>query len=202
MGSFLTVKAGINNKDRKYIQNIIDKSIKTINFNDDITNDIVIARKALEIVMDLQIHDINVHINNDQIGKIRKGLAKAAINQNAINSLIITDLFIIDDIIKAGIVNKEMFYRVYKTLTIDGGSKAISAKKENTSDIYSTYRFFICFDRMNNYSNLPEQQKYVKSLQISDGIYRSNLLDNSLITLESILYSNSIAKLEVGVDKQ
>jgi hypothetical protein len=87
-------------------------------------------------------------------------------------------------------------------LTIDGGSKAISAKKENTSDIYSTYRFFICFDRMNNYSNLPEQQKYVKSLQISDGIYRSNLLDNSLITLESILYSNSIAKLEVGVDKQ
>lgn len=192
----------IMNKDSKYIQNIIDKSIKSITFNDDITNDIVIARKALEIVTDLQLHGVNVHINTYQIGKIRKGLAKAAINQNIINSVIITDLYIIDDIINADIISKDLFHRTYKTLTLDGGSKAVLEEDNYPADISTTYRFLICFDRMNNYSNLHEQQKYAKSLQLSDGIYRKNLLDNSHAGLESILFGNSITKLAVGGDKQ
>lgn len=188
-------------KDAKYIQNIIDKSIKTIAFKEDINNDILIARKALEIVMDLQLHDTDIRINVSQINKIKKGLEKALNNKDIINSVLITDLFIINDITNAGFLNNELFYNVYKSLTIDGGSKAILTSEQYPNDINTTYRFFVCFDRMNNYTYLPEQKKYAESLQLSDGIYRNNSEDNSYVGLESILYGNSIIKLNIGGDK-
>jgi len=150
--------------------------------------------------MDLQIHDIDVYVNISQINKIKKGLEKA-INSDAVNTVLITDMFIINDITNADLLDNELFFRVYKALTIDGGSKTIVTTEQYPSDIYATYRFFACLGRMNDYTHLPEQKEYVQSLQMSDGIYSYNSEIDSYVTLESILYGNSIMKLNVGGEK-
>lgn len=188
-------------KDAKYIQNIINSSIKKLMFKDDIISDIYFARKILEIIMDLQIHDINIQINMSQINKIRKGIEKAINNETIINSVLITDLYILDGITNAGLINNELFYNVYNSLTINGGSRAILTSEQYPKEIFSTYSFFVCFSRMNNFTYLPEQKKYVESLKMSDGIYRYSSEDKTYFNLASILYGNSIVKFTAGGDK-
>jgi len=171
-----------------YIQKIIDKALNSLDFKDDIQNDVTIARKALEIVMDLQLHNVNVHINIGQINKMKNGLERAVENKEVLNSVLITDLFILDNIMNTGHLNDDLFSMVYNSLTVNGGSRAVP-NEEYPTDIYVTYRFFVCFDRMNNYINLPEQKKYAESL--TDGYTQ----------FESILHGKSIVKTTIGGDK-
>ncbi len=184
----------------KNIQKIIDKSIKSLAFDKNVSENIFIARKTLEIVMDLQVFNFDININERQRDKIEKGIKKAINNNDIMNSLLITDLFILDTILDTGLVNDELFYNVYNTLTIDGGSK-VSQGDQYTPDINSTYRFFVCFGLLNNYNFLPDQKKYVESVQVIDGIYSYNAKDKSHIDFESILHGNSMMKLVMGGTK-
>jgi len=187
--------------ETKLIQNVVDNAIKSLAFDEYISDDIIISRKVLEIVMDLQIHDVDIHINNSQINIIRNGFKKATENEDVINSVLITDLSLINNILDANLLESSLLDSVYSSLTLNGGSKAIMCD-EYPTDIYSTYCFFVCFERNNNYNNLAAQKKYVKSLRISEGVYSNRPDDNSYVNLDTILFGNSIMKKIIGGDKK
>lgn len=186
--------------EAKKIQKFVDTTIKMLEFKEDIVHDIIISRKILETVMDLQIHNVDIHINKSQINKIEKGLKKAIKEDEIINSVLITEVFIIDNMLNTNLLESSLFDKIYSSITINGGSKAVLSE-DYPADIYSTYRFFVCYDRNNNYDYLSVQKKYIESLKVSEGAYSSGLDANSNIDLGSVLYGNSILKTILGGDK-
>lgn len=182
-----------------FLQGHINDAIKELKFKKDIYNDVILARKILEIVMDLQIHDVEVSINLNQVRKITKGIEKAAKSEKILNSVLITDIYIINKMLSIGVISEDTFIEKYRMLTVDGGSMAYSGK-DNITEIYSTYRFYVCFERMSNYEFLEGQQDYVASLRKDDGIYAYSH-DTEYISLESVLYGNSLDKVALGGNK-
>lgn len=182
------------------IQDILDGAIKSLKFKENIVNDVVASRKIIEIVVDLQIHDMDVHINNNQVNKITKGLEKALKNDEIVNSVLITDIFIVNNLLNTEIMDSSQFYSTYSESLLDGGNKAL-IKADYPTDIYSTYLFFACLYRNNDFDNLAIQQNYVESLKVTDGIYSYGPGFNEYFDLGSILYGNAIIKTVIGGDK-
>lgn len=181
-----------------YLQEVIDECIKELKFKDDILSDVILARKLVEIVFDAQIHDVDVQLTNGQVDKIIKGMKKAVKQEKVISSVAITDLYILDDILDVDVISQELFDEKYKLLTVDGGSSAYPG--ENTiADIYTTHRFFSCYDRVGIYDELEEQKAYIETLSTEEGIYGYSV--EGYISLESVLYGNDISKFSLGGSK-
>ena len=181
------------------IQQIIDEVLDELQYDTEIENDISCARKAIEIIMDLQIHGIDVHITKGQIDMIVDGMKKGLKNRDVMNSVIVTDMFILDMVLNTKLIDSGDLYNTYNKLTVNGGSKA-AEEGGYIPDIYSTYRFFVCFDLFGEYKYLSEQKLFVESIKKDDGIYEYDGL-NGYSNIESVLYGNCIYKTEIGGDK-
>ena len=186
--------------DIAFLQELIDDLIKELEFKDDIYSDVILARKLTEIVMDLQIHNVDIKISKGQADKIIEGTRKAANSEEILNSVLITEIYIINDMFDEDIIDDELFMGKYRMLTNDGGTKNF-AGDESVPDVYSTFRFFVCFERMGNYDNVLSQQEFVNSLLQEEGIYAYSL-GNSYASLESVVYGNALAKFIVGGEKE
>lgn len=196
----------INNFDVKYNSDFIQKKVNYVlkNIKYDYENaeeSIQETRKILEIIMDLQIHNVDVHITEKQRKKIKKGLKAYWKQEELTNSFLITDMYIIDDILNLDIVNTDDFNGIHNLLLSNSGNKMYN-DKSMAADIFTTYKFEICLERMNNYNFLEEKQKFARSLKIKEGIYcLYDDSENLLIELASVVYGNIICKEEIGGDK-
>lgn len=196
----------INNFDVKYNSDFIQKKadyvLKNIKYDyENAEESIQETRKILEIIMDLQIHNVDVHITEKQRKKIKKGLKAYWKQEELTNSFLITDMYIINDILNLDIVNTDDFNRIHNLLLSNSGNKMYN-DKSMAADIFTTYKFEICLERMNNYNFLEEKQKFARSLKIKEGIYcLYDDSENLLIELASVVYGNIICKEEIGGDK-
>ncbi len=190
------------NYNSNFIQEKIDFVLKNIKYGtENGAESIEETRKILEIIMDLQIHNVDVHITEKQRKKISKGLKSCWNREELKNSFLITDMYIISDILKLDIVKPDDFIQVHNLLLSNGGNKM---KKDElmAADIFTTYKFEVCLERMNDYTCLEDKKQFAESLKIKEGIYC--LYDDSedmLIELASVLYGNTICKREIGGDK-
>ncbi|MDD2393810.1 MAG: hypothetical protein PHV88_07110 [Eubacteriales bacterium] len=132
-----------------YVQKHVDRTVKALKFGNDINNDVVSARKAVEIVMDLQIHGRDIHLNMGQVRKIRRGIRKALDREAITDSVLLTDLYLVDHALGAGLVDEEHLVKAYDRT---GGDC-----------MYNAHRFMICFDRAGIDSYADEQVAYVRS---------------------------------------
>lgn len=185
--------------DVNWLQGIIDDCIGELKFKDNIAGDIVMARKLLEIVVDLQVHEYKVKLSNAQAKKLISGLKKAVNSTEILDTVLITDIYTIDLLLHTDCLSKEAFVEKYENLTADGGSKAV-AEADCVPDIVSTRSFFVCFDRMGNLEKLDSMQNYVTSLMVNDGIYE-NSSGSGYISIESVLFGNDINKFIPGGEK-
>ncbi|NCU26074.1 hypothetical protein EOM86_05050 [Candidatus Nomurabacteria bacterium] len=132
-----------------FVRKHVDRTIKALKFGADINNDIVSVRKAVEIVMDLQIHGRDIRLNMGQVRKIRRGIIKALDRETITGSVLLTDLYLIDHALDAGLVDEERLTEVYDLV---GGDC-----------MYNAHRFMICFDRAGIDRYADEQKAYVRS---------------------------------------
>lgn len=188
--------------DSSFIQKKVDYVLKNIKYDyENGEESIQETRKILEIIMDLQIHNVDIQITEKQRKKIKKGLKSCWKQEELTNSFFITDMYIISDILKLDIVNTDDFNQIHNRLLSDGGNKMYN-DKTMAADIFTTYKFEICLERMNNYDYLEEKKKFAESLKIKEGIYcLYNDSENLVIELASVLYGNIICKQEIGGDK-
>lgn len=183
-----------------WIQKVVNDIVNEIDNIDEINQAVYLSRKILEIVVCLQLYEVDVNLNVGQVKKLEKIIKKALEETEIIDSIYISDLLIMDDILNTNYISDKKFYKIYEKLSVDGGCK-IFLDDKYAPDVSSTYRFRVCFDRLNNYSNLFEQQTYVNKLKVDNGIYCYSLDDKTYISFESIVYANSIIKNEFGGDK-
>lgn len=190
------------NYNSNFIQEKIDFVLKNTKYGtENEAESIEETRKILEIIMDLQIHNVDVHITEKQRKKISKGLKSCWNREELKNSFLITDMYIISDILKLDIVKPDDFIQVHNLLLSNGGNK-MKKDESMAADIFTTYKFEVCLERMNDYTCLEDKKQFVESLKIKEGIYC--LYDDSedmLIDLASVLYGNTICKREIGGDK-
>ncbi len=132
-----------------FIQRNVDRVIKALKFGNDINNDIVSARKAVEIVMDLQIHGLDILLDTGQVYKIRKGLRKALDKEEIADSILLTDIYLTDHALNSGLVSEETLTEVYERIGDDS--------------MYNAHRFMVCFDRAGIIRYTEEQMIYVRS---------------------------------------
>lgn len=182
--------------DIAFLQELIDDFINELEFEEDIYSDVMLARKLAEIVMDLQIHNVDIKISKGQADKIIEGTRKAANSEEILNSVLITEIYIINDMFDEDIIDDKVFIEKYHMLTNEGGTKNF-AGDDSVPDVYSTFRFFVCFERMGNYDNVLSQREFVNSLLQEEGIYAYSL-GNSYASLESVIYGNALANFIVG----
>lgn len=184
------------------IQEKVDLVLKKIDYGSENGEEsIQETRKILEIIMDLQIHNVDVHITEKQRKKIRKGLESCWNREELRNSFLITDMYIISDILNLNIVKTDDFIQVHDLLSTNGGNKR-KTDESVAADLFTTYKFEVCLERMNDYTRLDRKKQFAESLKIKEGIYC--LFDdpeNLLIELASVLYGNIISKQEIGGDK-
>jgi hypothetical protein len=190
--------------DFKYIQKLIDKTIKSLKFKENINNEIHMARKALEIVLALQGYTPYSHEYRDELGitsgqknKLRKGVEAAINNEVVMNSVLITDVLIIDKCLEFDLLDNDTFLRVYNSLTVDGGTRLYTSEEyQYPTEIFATSRFNACFSMMDNYGQMFEQKAFVSTFLIDDGLYALSSNNKSQMDLSSILYGNKINQYE------
>lgn len=200
----LMLEQEVNGYDIKYDKQLfqaqIDKTLKNAAYEENIGADIVSTRRALEILMDLQMFDVDIKISNAQARKIKDGVEAAVRKEEILYSSIACDLFIIDETLSLDILNGEKLHEVYDRLESGGGNMCML--QENVKpDIETTYRFFVCFDRTGDYDNIGEQKKFVEKQMIKPGIYRHDT-GSSFCAFSDSLYGSAIKYLEIGGDKR
>lgn len=186
--------------DKELFQTQIDKTLSSINYTKNIAADIVITRKLVELVMDLEIFDVEVKLTNAQASKIRNGIKKALADDNNVYSSLLCDLFIINDSMSFELLNNQRFLEAFQKLSDDGGNKSILSG-DTQPDMWTTYQFLYCLERLNNYDNIKQQKEFVDSIEVNEGIYKRDITSYNFSEFSEILYGNYIKNLEIGGSK-
>jgi hypothetical protein len=183
--------------DKELFQTQIDKTLRSMDYTTNIASDIVITRKLIELVMDLEIFDVDVTLTNAQASKIKDGVKKALSDDNNVYSSLLCDLFIINESMSFELLDNQRFLEVFHKLSVDGGNKSILSG-DVQPDMWTTYQFISCLERLNNYDNIKQQKEFVDSIRVNEGIYKLDIKSYNVSDFPAILYGNYIKKLEVG----
>lgn len=182
--------------EEEIIQSYLNHILKSLDYNENIINEIRISRKAIELIADLQIHNYNVKITNKQKNKIENALKDFIKNKDNINNSLIIDIFLINDLLKLNLISNNEFLTIHNSLIKDNGN-VIYKDDKIPADLFTTYMFQTCFDVIGNNQYLEQKIDFALSLKYEEGIYLPYSSSNKEeIDLYSILYGNSLAKLE------
>lgn len=200
---YTVIADGLNNGyryscDSRFYQSVIDETLKSIDYEKDAYSAVINARKAVELITDLQIHNVGVKLSRRQRTNIKKGMSRLLKKKEITESVCITDLYLLDSMLRTNLVSKETVLSSYRLLEQNGGARTLCTEGAEP-DLYSTFRFYVCFLKMNDYSQLSAQQAFARSLQDGEALYQASMHDAA--TLESVYFGNCIALTAAGGDK-
>ena len=200
---YTVIADGLNNGyqyscDSRFYQSVIDETLKGIDYEKDAYNAVINARKAVELITDLQIHNVGVKLSRRQRTNIEKGMSRLLKKKEITESVCITDLYLLDSMLRTNLVSKETVLSCYRLLEQNGGARTLCTEGVEP-DLYSTFRFYVCFLKMNDYSQLSAQQAFAESLQDGEAVYQASM--HNAATLESVYFGNCIALTAAGGDK-
>ena len=174
--------------DAKKIQKTIDAAIKALEFGEDAPSDITVARKSIEIIMDLQLEGVDVNLKKHQADKLIKGLEDVSKRELLLSSVLITDLYILNEALGCDIIDKDLFIEKCEMLMSEGGNRSLLLSEEG-ADIYSTKQFNTCLERMGEKKYEEQHKSFVEKIKAKDGIYEY-AIDDEYSDLMSVLYGN------------
>ena len=174
--------------DAKKIQKTIDAAIKSLEFGEEAPSDITVARKSIEIIMDLQLEGVDVNLKKHQADKLIKGLEDVSKRELLLSSVLITDLYILNEALGCDIIDKDLFVEKCEMLMSEGGNRSLLLSEEG-ADIYSTKQFNTCLERMGEKKYVEQHKSFVEKIKAKDGIYEY-AIDDEYSDLMSVLYGN------------
>lgn len=184
----------------EFLQSEVNDILEEMDYDSDsIVADVISTRRIVEIVSDLQMFDVDINLTKSQIKKIKKGFEKALKLDEIYKSFLINDMYIVDRILKLDIVSDEEVIEVYKELSIGGGTCAAKSS-DVVPDISSTYQFYVSLSRMDYHTYLDQQQEFINTLKVKDGIYGLDS-NNNYGELMTLVYANAIHNAKLGGDK-
>jgi|GEM_PF-3660986 len=186
--------------DAAYWQTQIDETLNAMNYEPQtLAADVIATRRIVEIVADLQIFDVDVKLSNAQKTNIKKGMKTALQNSELSNTVLINEIYIVNQLLSLNIMTDDTLLTTYRSLCMDGGVRAADSD-DILPDVNTTYQFFVSLSRMNHYSDLEQQKRFIDTLKQSDGIYAYDK-NSEAYELSTIVYANALHDTELGGDK-
>ncbi|MDR0697259.1 MAG: hypothetical protein LBF68_07010 [Christensenellaceae bacterium] len=186
--------------DSNEIQKILNDILKSLKYKDNIVYDLETTRKVLEIISSLQSYNSKIKITRQQRSKI-KNAVKEYIKQADLYNKTIIDLFYLDRFLNLKLIGDDLFLDIYNKLKINGGNISYLDDKI-LPDIMTTYMFFTCLERIENFSSEDFDMSFINSLKTVDGLYLPYYASpDSEMDLYSILFGNIIVKSQIESEK-
>lgn len=190
-----------NSFDQNKIQSLVNGMLDSLNYGDYIVDDLITARKIIEIIADSTMHNKKLSINNAQRKKISNAIKKYIKANDVKATSLITDLFYLSDLLELKLIHSDDLINANSTLIKEKGN-VMYLNKDIPSDILTTKEFLSCLTVLDKNESLKDKQEFANSLVKEDGVFLpyKNAEDYE-INLKTILFGNVITKKILGGSK-
>lgn len=165
------------------IQRSVNEVLNGLYYKTSFESDINSARKIIEIVMDMQIHNVEVNITHNQRNRISGAIEKAEKGKIKNNSQFAIDVYLLTEYLELDFDNSSLF-------------------NEDINNMVIGYQIQTCMEMENPLIYLEPFKTFANDMCIEEGIYGEYTVEEKKeYTLASILFGNAISKLSYGGEK-